>query len=142
MPRPTKLTPAVQAAIVDAIRNGNTREIAAEVAHVGRTTLFIWLQRGRSAKAPKLYREFANAITVAEAEAVATMVKIVMKAAESTPAVAQWWLERRHPDDWGRKDRVEVMETVRRDARKLAEEMGLDPEELIADAERYLASRR
>jgi len=31
-----------------------------------------------------------------------------MKAAEEDPKHAEWWLERKHPERWGRKERHEL----------------------------------
>ncbi len=140
--RRTKLTPRVQSKIAGYLAAGNTREIAATMSGVHRGTFFGWMARGRLTHAPKLYRDLVDAVELAEAAAVAHAVRTIQRAALTNATMAQWWLERRHPDEWGRKDRVEIMETVRREATKMAEETGFDPEELIADAERYLASRR
>ena len=51
-----------------------------------------------------------------------------------------WHLERSRPDEWGRRDRVDLT-FMRREAKKLAEEYGLDVDELIADAERIANGR-
>lgn len=142
MGRPTKLTPPVERAIVSAIARGNTRKVAAEAVGINEATLYRWLQQGGGEHPVKLYREFREAITRAEAGAVMAAVGVVRFAGRTNWQAMTWWLERRYPDEWGRKDRVEVMDVVRREAKKLADEMGLDAEEVVADAERYLASRR
>jgi hypothetical protein len=46
-------------------------------------------------------------------------------------------LERRRPDDFGKRDRVEVTFDFRREAERL----GLDPDQAIAEAERILAGK-
>ena len=61
------------------------------------------------------------------------MVAHVAKAAQDGTWQAAWWLERRRPDDYGRRDRVDV--TVRQQVQKLAAQMGIDAAELIAEAE-------
>ncbi len=101
--RPTKLTPEVQARVVTAISGGNTRETAASYAGIRRATLFEWLARGRAARSG-LFRDFADAIEKAEADASVTSVGLIRRAAQTSWQAAAWWLERRYPDEWGRKD--------------------------------------
>lgn len=46
--RPTKLTPAIQAQIVDAIANGHYDVTAAAMAGIGRSTFYQWIARGEA----------------------------------------------------------------------------------------------
>ena len=119
--RPTKLTPQVQARIVQAIVGGNDITVAAAYAGIGKTTFYEWLERGRKEAArlaassrakPKdsetPFAEFADAIQKAQADAETRNVALIAKAAqEGTWTAAAWWLERKHPDRWGRKERIE-----------------------------------
>lgn len=141
MGRPTKLNANVQRLIVSAIAKGNTREVAAAAAGIGRTTLFTWLAAGEKAKSGQ-YRDFLDALKKAEAGAVVGMVGIVRNAAANSWQAAAWWLERRHPDEWGRKDRVEIGYLIEREAELLAAETGLTKEEIVAETERILAGGR
>jgi transposase-like protein len=45
--RPSRLTPAVADAIVEAVRNGATVKTAAATVGVGRRTVYDWLEQGR-----------------------------------------------------------------------------------------------
>jgi hypothetical protein len=127
--RPTKRTPQVEARLFDAIRAGNTIRAACHYAGIGVQTLADW-QR---------FRDFREALEKAEADAEVRMVAEIAQAARGgTWQAAAWWLERRRPDDFGRRDRVDV--TVRQHAQKLAAEMGIDASELIAEAERIMAA--
>lgn len=109
MPRPSKLTPEVHQKIVDAIRNGNTRRIAAAVGGVGETTVYTWLEMGAKPGARKQYREFREAVYLAEASAVQTAVAAIRLAGvKGTWQAYAWWLERLHPGEFGRKDRVKL----------------------------------
>ena len=49
--RPTDLTPAVQARIVQAIVGGNDNKVAAAYAGIGESTFYAWLERGRKERA-------------------------------------------------------------------------------------------
>ena len=46
--RPAKLTPEIQARLVEALRAGNTRDAAARRAGIVRSTFYEWLERGRN----------------------------------------------------------------------------------------------
>jgi hypothetical protein len=91
MGRPTTLTEAVQADIVDLVRQGNHLAAAARAVGVPDSTLRGWL----ADPAPRFERfrdEIASAEAQAETEAVG-QIKI---------ADAKWWLERRHREQWSR----------------------------------------
>lgn len=114
--RPTKLTPELQAEMVNIIRGGNYVETACAYVGLNKSTFYDWMKRGareidRVKKNPKarvrkdeqIYVEFSNAIKKAEAEAEARDVLIIAKAAESQWQAAAWRLERRLPSKWGRQ---------------------------------------
>jgi hypothetical protein len=127
--RPTKRTPQVEADLVQALRAGNTRKAAAHFAGIGENTLGDWLRR---------FRGFRDLIEKAESYAEVRMVAQVARAAQDgTWQAAAWWLERRRPDDYGRRDRVDV--ELRLQLKPLAAELELDPAEMLAEAERLVA---
>ena len=55
---------------------------------------------------------------------------------------AAWWLERRKSDDYARRDKVDMTVDVKREAERIAASMGLDPDAVLAEAQRVLAERR
>ena len=138
--RPSKLTPDVQGRVLAAISAGNTRATAAAYARVGLSTLMAWLARGEKATRGQ-YREFLDAVKNAEADAVVTSVALVRKAASEHWQAAAWWLERRYPDEWGRKDRVTIEALIEREAQKMADDLGVEKAEIIAGVEQLLAGR-
>jgi hypothetical protein len=81
---------------------------------------------------------FRNSVTRAEAEAEIACTGTIKKAAQD----GEWhaalaWLERRRPEDWGRKDRVDIVQVVR----VMAQQSGLSDDETaaaVAEAEQYL----
>ncbi len=105
--RPSKLTPELQAKIVQAISGGNYRAVAAEWVGVSAKTLREWMARGGKAKAGP-FAEFRAAVLEAERAAEIRAVALVMKAAAEDPRHAEWWLERKCHGRWGRKDRKEI----------------------------------
>lgn len=107
MARPTKLTQELTDRIVLAIRAGNYSKVAAEMAGIGETTFYRWLELGAKDDAKKEYREFRESIKRAEAEAEVRSVALIRQAADGgTWQAAAWYLERKHGDRWGRNDKI------------------------------------
>jgi len=104
--RPTKLTPEVADKICQAIAGGNYREVAAAWAGIGERTLREWMQRGESPRSR--YHDFRRRVLEAEQAAEIRAVGLIMAKAATDPVHAQWWLQRKHPERWGRKDRLQA----------------------------------
>lgn len=104
MARPSKLTDEVQEATARLIKVGVTVEVAAETVGISPETFYDWMRRGelkgsREAK----YRKFRAAVEQARAEAEATLVTRVAKAASNGSwQAAAWLLERRSPERWAK----------------------------------------
>jgi hypothetical protein len=99
MARPLTYSPERAQRITQALAAGNTRRAAAAGGGISEDTLARWVRR---------YAGFAEAIKSAEAEAERAHVgNIVRAAAEGTWQASAWWLERRRPEDWRRRDHVE-----------------------------------
>jgi CRP-like cAMP-binding protein len=122
---PTKFSPFVERAILSSLRAGATRTAASEAAGIHRDTFREWA-RANSA--------FSAAVEKAEAQAEANAVRVVRTAMADHWQAAAWWLERRRPNEFGRIDRVEVM--LRREAERIAGELGMEVEDVIREAER------
>lgn len=92
--RPTKLTPDRHKRIVDLLRAGNQVNTAYQAAGVSETAYHNWISKGRGGEEP--YREFAEDVERARADAVSRMVDVVVKAAteEKTWQAAAWFLPR------------------------------------------------
>ena len=74
------------------------RHAASDRAGISQDTFGRW--RKQSA-------DFAEALKKAEAEAIARNVALVQKAAGGSWQAAAWWLERRHPNDFARTERLQ-----------------------------------
>ena len=96
--RPSKHTPEVVARIVQAIATGNTRRHSCAYGGISEDAFSAWL---------KTKPDFAAAIKKAEADAVVRNVAIIEQAARITWQAAAWWLERRYPDDYAKRERLE-----------------------------------
>ena len=105
--RKTKLTPELQDKIVSAIRAGNYAMVAAEYAGISTTTFYRWLQQGAEAKSG-IYKDFRDAVKKAESDAEVRAVAIIQKHMEGNWQAAMTYLERKHPNRWGRRDRLRL----------------------------------
>jgi len=99
MARPSKYSDAVAKHICDAIRIGATHEDAARSAGICADTISIW---------KKNKPEFAEMMKRAEAEFKVSALKIIRGAAIESWQAAAWLLERKFPDEFGRRMRQEI----------------------------------
>jgi len=118
--RPSKFDAEKAARIVDLIRGGNYAETAAASAGISKVTFYNWKREGarerdkrqnpRYKPNPKMsgFVEFLNGVEKAEAECeVRGITRIQLVAREEWTAMA-WYLERKFPARWGRRNRAEV----------------------------------
>jgi hypothetical protein len=127
MVRPTALTPALQERICLAIRAGAPPETAAVYAGIGKSTYYAWMKRGERGAGP--FVEFREAIKKALAEFEVHTVAIVRQAAPQDWKAAMTLLERRFPDRWGRRDRVDHTHRLEEQVERLVRDKGLDEEQ-------------
>ena len=96
MARKTKLTPELQSQICAYISSGSSNEDTCKLAGIGETTFYDWIGR---------FPEFSEAIKRASVQFRRThLLKI---AADDAWQASAWILERRFPDEYGRRP-VEV----------------------------------
>lgn len=100
---PYKLDDEIADKIYALLARGNRLDTAAAAVGIARSTLHEWLRKGR--KEPKgVYGVFVakaeQAMALAEADAVNT---VTIAGAAHWQARA-WWLERKFPEQWGRRD--------------------------------------
>lgn len=127
MARPSKLTPEREQRLLAAIRAGSTYRAAAAAAGISEDTLARWVKRSAAN---------AEALTRAEGESEVALVAIIRAAAPHDWRAAAHLLERRWPDSWGRREKLDV--NIRQEAQRLADQLGLDVDELIAEANRIV----
>lgn len=105
MARPTKLTPAVHDAIVESLRAGVCIETAAEAAGVSSSTVRSWIRRAEDHPddCGEPFLRFHAAYKKARADAELDAVKVIRAASQRSWQAAAWYLERSHPNRWGRR---------------------------------------
>ena len=105
MSRLTKLTPEVQNTFLEAIDIGLTHKLACEYAVISESTFYAWVQRGKAATSG-IYLEFLDALARAEAQGASRLLAQIRLHAATDWRAAAWVLERRHPDDYGKRAEV------------------------------------
>ena len=101
--RPNKLNRKMIQKIRAYIAAGNTYKNACLMCRISEFTLSRWLN---TAKETPIICELRQAVKEAHAEAEAKMVELVRKHAISTWQAAAWYLERRSPEAWSKRDTI------------------------------------
>ncbi len=111
MGRPTKLTPAVSAAICESVKGGVYIETACQANNISTSTYYRWLDKADDPNAGDEFREFRDASARARAEVEARHVSLIDQAARGPVLgdwrAAAWYLERSFPTRYGRQERIE-----------------------------------
>lgn len=105
--RPTKLTPDIQEKILTVIKLGAYRAAACDFAGITAETLRNWIRRGEN-EGVGPYWEFAAAIKQAEASACLKALGTIRNAMEQEWQAAAWFLERKRPKEWAKRERHEL----------------------------------
>lgn len=108
-----KLTPALIKKVCRLIADGNYRSVAARAVRVTPEHFCRWLAIGRKAQDDSLHAQLYQEVLEAEQAAEIKMVKLVVGGARQDPKHAEWYLERKHPQRWG-KDRLQIKELNKR----------------------------
>lgn len=128
--RRTKFTPEVVKLVCDMIGRGLNYCQAAEAAGIHRDTLNEWERRKPG---------FSDALKRAKALGVDRRLKRIERAAAKGAWQADaWWLERNHPETWGRKSRETAEEQAAeaiKQAKAVAIESRLSYMEFLTDEE-------
>ena len=108
---PYKFDPTIGDRIVTWLQAGSFVETAAAAAGISKQTFYNWLARGARAEAereePSLWA-WARRIDQAQAEAELGLLGMVLGAAKSGAwQAAAWYLERKFPERWRRRETVE-----------------------------------
>ena len=103
MGRPTKLTPELQADLVRALASGAFIEAAGEYVGIHPDTYYGWMRRGQDEGEGPFF-EFSETIKKARSAVTLRMAGRILAAADDgTWQAGAWWLERSHPDQYGRR---------------------------------------
>ena len=92
-------SPEIVTQITALLKAGITISSACEIVGISRQTYYNWAEK---------HPEFAEKVKKAIAESELRAVKIILDAAKRDWKAAAWFLERRFPDRWGRRDKIEA----------------------------------
>lgn len=94
-------------ALCDSIATGMYVNLACQSVGIGTSTLSIWKQKGQQGIKP--YDEVWRRIQIAEAKAIERRIKRIEEAGENGSWQADaWYLERRYPHLFGKRDTVAI----------------------------------
>lgn len=106
--RPTKMSEETTKKICKYIADGNYLDTACRLAGLDYSTMRRWVQKGEQ-EGKGVYYEFAEALKTAEAQAEAKRVELILKAGKLNDWKANaWYLERKYPERWGKRDHLEA----------------------------------
>lgn len=102
------LTLKLKNAIGKNIKLGMPLKFAAEAAGISETTFYRWMQEGEKATKGQ-YREFWEYIKKCQSVAVKSHLELITNAAkEGSWQASAWILERRHPKEFGRTEKLNI----------------------------------
>ncbi len=113
VPIPRKLNPGMIEALSLAIAKGNYAVTASRLCGIDEHTLMNWTNQGLAdilAGRENLYTQLVSALKEAEAQSETDMVELVRNTAveKKDGYLGMTYLERRHPDRWGRRERKTI----------------------------------
>ena len=103
--RKTKLTPELTDRICSVLANGNYITTACAIARIHQRQFFRWMEKGEHESSGP-YRKFYESVKEAEQTAELALLRDI-RTDDSWQSKA-WILERRFPERWGRKDRLQA----------------------------------
>lgn len=112
MPKKSKLTHELIEKAVKIIERGNYDKVAIDALGIDKVTWYEWMRQGeidanKGINSLKAY--FFNSIKKAEATAIDRNLSIIQKAAmEGNWQASAWYLERKYPEQWGKRDNVNL----------------------------------
>ena len=107
--RPTRLTKKLQEALIAAIARGNYYSTACHLVGISYEAFHKWVLKGEEGIEP--YIQFVQALKTAEAAVEDRMLQVVLDAPTidgKNWQAAMTFLERRYPDKWSRKERLDL----------------------------------
>lgn len=107
MGRKPKLTRKLIEDAEKLIKLGNYNTTVCQYLGIHQSTWYKWLKEGEKAKSG-LKKEFFERIKSAESHAEIRNVQLIQQSANESWQAAAWYLERKFPDRWGKKEKVDA----------------------------------
>lgn len=91
---------------------GTPQKYVAQSLGISEEAWYSWMRRGehdlQNDKDDTIFAKFYESVKKAQAKSVSRCVSMIQKASIDTWQAAAWWLERRYPEEFGRKEKVDV----------------------------------
>lgn len=104
----TKLTPELQKEFCNAIENGSSILGACGYVGISEKTYYNWIERAEEAKTRTKFVKFKEAVDKAKAKALHNFEQVITRASLEHWQAAAWMLERRHPNLYGKREKIEA----------------------------------
>lgn len=104
----TKLTPELQEQFCKAIENGDSILGACGYVGISEQTYYNWINRAEEAKTKTKFVKFKECVDKAKAKALHNFEQVITNASMEHWQAAAWMLERRHPNLYGKKEKIEA----------------------------------
>lgn len=104
----SKLTPELQEKFCDAIENGDSILGACGYVGIDESTYYKWMKKAEEAKGRTKFVKFKECVDKAKAKALHNFEQVITRASTEHWQAAAWMLERRHPNMYGKKDKIEA----------------------------------
>ena len=123
--------------ILKARESGLNQKECAEVAGINEATLYKWLNKGKEARSGK-YKKFYNDFNLAKIRNKLFHLKKIHE--EEAWTASAWYLERVYPEEFGRKDRMDLNHDgkVKVESTKRLEEKRIENENYFKELEEEL----
>ena len=118
--------------ILKARESGLNQKECAEVAEINEATLYKWLNKGKEARSGK-YKKFYNDFQIAKNRNKLFHLKKIHEAEAWTASA--WYLERVYPEEFGRKDRMELNHEGKVEVNKTVKEEEKEADEYFKQLE-------
>ena len=104
----TKLTPQLQEEFCKAIENGASILGACGHVKITEKTYYNWIDKANEAKTRTKFVKFQEAVETAKMKALFNFEQVIVSASMEHWQAAAWMLERRHPNIYGKKEKIEA----------------------------------
>ena len=128
-----KLTDKLCDDICNDIKAGVPIDHAAVAHGITRATFYNWYNKGEDAKTGK-FKKFYDKVEEAKSVAITLRARRIYKAGEDNWQADAWWLERVDPDNFGRKDNLNIkadVKTSKKEKIKQVDELAKEIQEVI-----------
>ena len=103
-----KLTPELQKDFCEALENGSSILGACGYVGIDEKTYYNWIHRAEDAKTRTKYVKFKECVDKAKNKALHNFEQVIVSASMEHWQAAAWMLERRHPNMYGKKEKIEA----------------------------------